>query len=194
MTKRGGQSSPRQGYVYLLSNPSMPGLVKIGSTRRRPDDRKNELSRATGVPTPFKLEAWTWSKDAAKAERAVHLKLEKHRVNGGREFFRIEVDGALAVARQVAREQRLRIVTRSGWFGGIAALASMFAYANALFAVSGVFSDHPVAVRLAVFNALILLAVPGAAWTKLVETARARPIPVHAVLLGAVAAVYALRA
>jgi hypothetical protein len=40
-----------RGYIYVLTNPNMPGLVKIGYTQRLPRERANELSRATGVPS-----------------------------------------------------------------------------------------------------------------------------------------------
>jgi hypothetical protein len=52
----------RRGYIYVLSNPSMPGIVKVGRTFREPRARAAELSASTGVPTPFKIEAtvYTW--------------------------------------------------------------------------------------------------------------------------------------
>src|SRR5688572_6679317 len=52
-----GQSyeGPGPGYLYVLINPSLPGLVKIGKTNRDPEQRAAELSAATGVPTPFVL-------------------------------------------------------------------------------------------------------------------------------------------
>jgi hypothetical protein len=40
-----------RGYIYVLTNPNMPGLVKIGYTQRLPRERANDLSRATGVPS-----------------------------------------------------------------------------------------------------------------------------------------------
>ena len=43
------------GYIYCLSNQSMPGLIKIGMTLRMPDKRAKELF-TTGVPTPFVVE------------------------------------------------------------------------------------------------------------------------------------------
>ena len=41
------------GYVYILENASMPGLIKIGKTSRDSVERARELSSATGVPTGF---------------------------------------------------------------------------------------------------------------------------------------------
>jgi hypothetical protein len=41
------------GHIYVLINPSIPGLVKIGKTTRDPESRAKELSQATGVATPF---------------------------------------------------------------------------------------------------------------------------------------------
>ena len=37
------------GYVYILTNPSMPGLVKVGKTTNTPNQRMSEL-HSTGVP------------------------------------------------------------------------------------------------------------------------------------------------
>ena len=51
----GEKSMTNQGYVYILSNISMPGLLKIGMTRLDPTKRVKELSSSTGVPTPFNL-------------------------------------------------------------------------------------------------------------------------------------------
>lgn len=44
------------GYVYILSNAAMPGLLKIGKTTRTPDERARELARGTGVPGPYTVE------------------------------------------------------------------------------------------------------------------------------------------
>ena len=44
-----------EGYVYVLINPSMEGLVKIGMTTSTPEERVTELSSATGVPSKFIL-------------------------------------------------------------------------------------------------------------------------------------------
>lgn len=49
----GAKSSRSAGYLYLLVNPSMEGLVKIGKTQRDPKARAKELG--SGIPTPFLL-------------------------------------------------------------------------------------------------------------------------------------------
>ena len=45
-------STPQKGLVYILANPAMPGLVKIGQTTNEITSRMNELN-TTGVPLPF---------------------------------------------------------------------------------------------------------------------------------------------
>ena len=47
-----------KGYVYVLSNPRMPGLVKVGCSTRPVDERVAELNSATAVPAPFVVEAY----------------------------------------------------------------------------------------------------------------------------------------
>ena len=45
------------GWVYILTNKAMPGLVKIGLTTRDLEEWAAELLGATGVPLPFVV-AW----------------------------------------------------------------------------------------------------------------------------------------
>ncbi len=91
------QAPASPGWVYILTNEAMPGLVKIGLTTRTPKERAAELSSATGVPLPFVV-AWARAvSDCATVEKAVHRMLDDKRVNGKRESFRVDV----ATARQV---------------------------------------------------------------------------------------------
>jgi TPR repeat protein len=85
------------GYVYVLINVSMQGLVKIGRTQRDPDERARELSTATGVPTPFVLVFDAYFQDCARAEAYVHAVLESknYRVTSNREFFVAPVKEAI---------------------------------------------------------------------------------------------------
>ena len=56
------------GYLYVLANSSIPGLVKIGKTTRLPSERADELSRVTGVATPFIVVYEDYFDDCAAAE------------------------------------------------------------------------------------------------------------------------------
>ena len=42
-----------RGWFYVLSNPEMSGLLKVGRTTEHPRMRAAQL-HTTGVPTPFK--------------------------------------------------------------------------------------------------------------------------------------------
>jgi len=77
-----------EGYVYCLSNISIPGLVKVGMTERTPEERVLELF-TTGVATPFKVEFAKKVINPKQKECDVHVILKKYRVNPKREFFRI---------------------------------------------------------------------------------------------------------
>ncbi len=78
--------------VYVLTNPAMPGVVKIGTTtRENPQVRMNELY-TTGVPLPFECAIATQTDDskAEEFEKALHKAFEPYRLNPYREFFEIE--------------------------------------------------------------------------------------------------------
>ena len=88
------------GYLYILSNPEMPGLLKIGQTTRTVPDRVAELNSATAVPAPFTVEAWFESADPQSHKADLHKLLADCRLPN-REFFRITIDDAVTTARQV---------------------------------------------------------------------------------------------
>ncbi len=87
------------GYVYILENDLMPGLIKIGHTSKTPEERVKELSAPTGVPTPFKVAFKLPSEKYKELEKEMHRKLSDYRVNSNREFFKYPVDQAI---RQMA--------------------------------------------------------------------------------------------
>lgn len=84
-------SRTTKGYVYVLSNASYPDLYKIGFTTRDINSRVEELSSATGVPTPFKVEYAQMFKDCMQAEKYIHsiLEIPGGRVSKQREFFKV---------------------------------------------------------------------------------------------------------
>jgi hypothetical protein len=84
------------GFIYILSNPSMPGFLKIGYTTGTVEKRAAELSKATGVPLPYKIEKMfpVYSNPRAM-ERKVHCALDSCRVNSKREFFQLTLEDAV---------------------------------------------------------------------------------------------------
>ena len=87
------------GIVYLLTNPVMPGLVKIGMTTREDMDARMRELYSTGVPVPFECQFACRVKksDCVKIEKALHTAFDPQRVNKNREFFRINVEQARAI-------------------------------------------------------------------------------------------------
>jgi hypothetical protein len=77
-------------YVYILVNRSVPNMVKIGMTTTNPTKRAQEISKATGVPTPWVpiYEFRCYRSDLL--EREVHDHFKEHRVNKDREMFSID--------------------------------------------------------------------------------------------------------
>ena len=56
-----------EGSVYVLTNPAMPNMVKIGKTTRDVELRLADLY-STGVPLPFECEYAAKVKDVDKTE------------------------------------------------------------------------------------------------------------------------------
>lgn len=75
------------GFIYILSNQSMPNLYKIGKTERSPTKRAIELSASSGVPTPFSVLIFAESNSINEYEYYLHNIYEKYRSNEKREFF-----------------------------------------------------------------------------------------------------------
>ena len=81
-------------WVYILSNPTSPGLLKIGYTKQTPEERAKQISSATGVALPYKVE-WAYKCfNGETVEREVHHKLKSQRVNNNKEFFQISLEEA----------------------------------------------------------------------------------------------------
>ena len=101
------------GIVYLLTDPYMPGLVKIGMTTREDMDARMRELYSTGVPVPFECQFACRVKktDCAKIEKALHTAFSPQRVNANREFFRIQVEQAKAILELFHHEDVTEEVT-----------------------------------------------------------------------------------
>ena len=88
-------------YVYVLVNKSVPNMIKIGMTTNTPTQRANEISRATGVATPWIpiFEYRCYRSDLLEAE--VHDYFATHRVNHKREMFEVDSHTAQRVIEEL---------------------------------------------------------------------------------------------
>ena len=95
------EAHSKAGWLYVISSPSLPGLTKIGCTRRLvPMVRVKELS-SSSLPSPFVAHCFVFSDDCFELESQMHKYFDKERVNPDREFFRIEPKEAIEVLREI---------------------------------------------------------------------------------------------
>ncbi len=86
------QPTQGNGFIYILSNPSMPNVYKVGLTTGSISQRIQELN-TTGVPKPFQTERLFEIPESKllAVERLAHRKLKNKDLHHGKEFF----EGAL---------------------------------------------------------------------------------------------------
>lgn len=77
-----------KGFIYILSNPSMPSIYKVGLTTNSVRQRIQELN-STGVPKSFELvKKYEIREDKLlSVERLAHRKLKTNELHHGKEFF-----------------------------------------------------------------------------------------------------------
>ena len=76
--------------VYILTNEAMPGLVKIGLTGDKVENRITQLNAVPGVPLPFECYYAAEVDDMKRVESLLHQLFSEHRINPKREFFKID--------------------------------------------------------------------------------------------------------
>lgn len=85
-----------KGWVYVITNPAIPGLVKIGFSLKDPKLRAKELGN-TGVPHPYCVEYEALVVEPFSIEQRAHTTLKAHRE--GKEWFRCSVDLAVSAVK-----------------------------------------------------------------------------------------------
>jgi hypothetical protein len=106
--------------VYILINETIPGLLKIGFTGGTAADRAADISRGTGVPSPYEVHWFleTTTTEAARAvEQLVHQSLATDRYNRAREFFTTSLPVAIDTIERIAYQHGaiandLTVITR----------------------------------------------------------------------------------
>ena len=72
--------------IYILTNPEMPKLIKIGRTSNL-EQEINSLSFHAGVPADFKCHYCCEVEDGEKAEKTLHVGLGEYLKNTEKGFF-----------------------------------------------------------------------------------------------------------
>ena len=93
------KSPEKNGIVYLLTNPAMPDLVKIGRTENNLENRIRDLSRSPGIPIPFQVIRASKVVDCVEVESLLHIAFGDHRINPKREFFRVNPERVIAAMK-----------------------------------------------------------------------------------------------
>jgi hypothetical protein len=77
------------GWVYAFATPSMPGIIKIGATKRAPAARLEEANASDTWRPPRAYVAVCVAQvdDPFASERAIHAMLAARRINARNEFF-----------------------------------------------------------------------------------------------------------
>lgn len=89
-----------RGWVYVISNPAMPDIVKVGFSTKDPELRAREFDH-TNSPYPFVVEYDALVESPRDIEQAVHRLLADVRENKNREWFRCSCEDAVLAIREV---------------------------------------------------------------------------------------------
>ena len=95
---------PQLGIVYVLTNPAMPGLVKIGHTSFEEAKKRMKGLFSSGVPLEFQLAFACKVEKTKEVEKALHIAFAPNRVNPKREFFQIDPGQAIAILKLLHTE------------------------------------------------------------------------------------------
>jgi hypothetical protein len=109
------------GFVYVLINPAIPKLVKIGRTTRTASARAKEL-RGTAIPEDFVVVHDELVTDCESVEERLHQRFDNRRYRADREFFQISIREAV---RGLIDESSEFIVPRIGSNGGVEVLPDL---------------------------------------------------------------------
>jgi hypothetical protein len=91
-----------KGFVYIISNPSLPGLVKVGYSMKDPGFRvKNDFDPA-GLPDDYVIEYFALVDDPRDVEGRVHDILKSQNCHHKKEWFRAAPIEVVSVLRGVA--------------------------------------------------------------------------------------------
>jgi hypothetical protein len=85
--------------VYILTNPVMPGVVKIGKTDKEEVSARVKELFTTGVPVPFDCVYACVVENNESVEKLLHARFAECRINPRREFFWLDTPDAVAALK-----------------------------------------------------------------------------------------------
>lgn len=94
-------------YVYVLTNNSYGENLKIGKTKKSVEERAKELSKDTGVLTPFIPVMKIKTNDCTSLEQKIHSYLTSYRTNPKKEFFKISEE---ELYTKLTEEMNLQVI------------------------------------------------------------------------------------
>ncbi len=93
-----------KGWVYVISNKAMHGLVKIGFSSNDPDLRADDLNH-TGSPHPYAVDYDMLIEEPRQVEQKAHRILSAKRE--GKEWFRCTVEEAIAAIKEASEGREI---------------------------------------------------------------------------------------
>ncbi len=103
--KQEAEVNKKRGWVYIFTNKAMPNLLKVGFTRRDPEQRANEL-HTTGIPYRFVVEYDALVNEPRDVEKKAHAILKHCHEN--KEWFKCNIVTAIAAIREAANGEIIR--------------------------------------------------------------------------------------
>ncbi len=99
-----------RGWIYIITNKAMPGLLKIGYSTKDPELRAAELAN-TGSPHRYVVEYDALVNEPRSVEQKIHRALADK--NEGKEWFRCEVvEAILEIHRLIEKSIILEKINR----------------------------------------------------------------------------------
>lgn len=93
-----------RGWVYVITNSSMPKLVKLGFSMKDPELRAKELE-GSGIPTPYQVVYTALVNSPRDIEQFLHLHFREY--HHGKEWFQIELNQLIPELEKVIGDEIL---------------------------------------------------------------------------------------
>lgn len=87
------------GFVYVLTHPRIPGLVKIGYTTTTVEQRVAEINHGAGVPGGFHI--YFSIASSHQTEQLIYRKLSEFRHSRNKKFFELKPEVAVDYIKSI---------------------------------------------------------------------------------------------